>query len=136
MSPMQTLPGTAGARRAFTIVELLATLALIGIVLPVLVHGIVLCLEAATHAEQQAEAAALAQTKLAELVATGQWYDAELDGDFGDDWPEYQWTAQVMEWEDARLSQLDVFVTWTRRSRDHGVALSTLVYTETSDAAR
>jgi len=116
-------------RRAFTIVELLATLTLVCIVLPVAVHGILLCLDVAAHARHQAQAAALAQSKIAELVATGQWYDAELDGDFGDDWPEYTWVAQIGEWEDSRLSQLDVYVLWTRRGRDRGVTLSTLIYT-------
>jgi len=115
-------------RGAFTIVELLATLTLVCIVLPVAVHGILLCLDVAAHARHQAQAAALAQSKIAELVATGQWYDAELDGDFGDDWPEYTWVAQIGEWEDSRLSQLDVYVLWNRRGRDRGVTLSTLIY--------
>ena len=116
-------------RSAFTIVELLATLTLVGIVLPVAVRGIVLCLATSAHAKQLAEAAALAQSKMAELVATGQWYDAELDGDFGEDWPDYRWLAQFHEWEDSRLSQLDVCVMWTRRSQDHDVTLNTLIYT-------
>ncbi|HUU11373.1 MAG TPA: type II secretion system protein [Phycisphaerae bacterium] len=120
-------------RGAFTIIELLATLTLVCIVLPVVVHGILLCLATAEHARQQGEAAALAQSKMAELVATGQWYDAKLDGDFGDQWPGYRWLAQFGEWEDSRLSQLDVDVTWTRRGRDYAVTLSTLVYTGTTD---
>ena len=116
-------------RGAFTIVELLATLTLVCIVLPVVVHGILLCLDVAAHARHQAQATGLAQSKIAELAVTGQWYDAELDGDFGDDWPEYTWVAQIGEWEDSRLSQLDVYVLWTRRGKDRGVALSTLIYT-------
>ena len=120
-------------RRAFTIVELLATLTLVGIVLPVAVHGILLCLDVAAHAKHQAQATALAQSKIAELLATGQWYDAELEGDFGDDRPDYTWVAQIGEWEDARLSQLDVYVLWNRRGRDRGVTLSTLVYTGAPD---
>lgn len=116
-------------RGGFTIVELLATLTLVCIVLPVAVHGIVLCLETASHSRQQAEATALAQSKLAELVATGQWYDAQSEGDFGDDWPQYQWAAWVYTWEDSRLSELDVRVAWSRRGKDYGVLLSTLVYT-------
>jgi len=114
---------------AFTIVELLATLTLVCIVLPVAVHGILLCLDTAVHARHQAEAAALAQSLMAELVATGQWYDTELQGDFGDDRPEYRWVVQIGEWEDSRLSQLDVCVVWTRRGQDRSVTLSTLVYT-------
>jgi len=116
-------------RRGFTIVELLATLVLVGIVLPVVVHGVLLCLDTAAFATQQAEAAALARSKLDELVVTGQYYESEMEGDFGEDRPEYEWTAFVDEWEDSRLARLDVLVTWTRRQQEHEVVLSTLVYT-------
>lgn len=117
-------------RPAFTIVEVLATLALAAIALPPTVHGILLCMATASYAEQHARAASLAQSKLAELVATGDVSDAEASGDFGEDLPGYAWNAQVEEWEeDSRLSQVDVAVTWTRRDREHEVALTTLVYT-------
>ena len=133
MRPQQTSRQAQSPRGGFTIVELLATLVLVGIVLPVVVHGIVLCLDTAAHASRQAEAAALAQSKLAELVATGQWCDAEFEGDFGEDQPGYRWLAEVLEWEDSRLSELTVLVTWTRREREHHVGMSTLVYTGTPD---
>jgi prepilin-type N-terminal cleavage/methylation domain-containing protein len=123
-----TRPAGAG-RRGFTIVELLATLALVGIVLPVVVHGVLLCLETAAFATQQAEAAALARSKLEELVATGQWYESEMEGDFGEDRPEYRWASLTGEWEDSRLSELIVFVSWTRRGQEHVVVLGTLIYT-------
>ncbi len=109
--------------------ELLATLVLLGIALPAVVGGIVLCLRVADHARHQAEAAALAQSKLAELVAAGQWTEAETQGDFGEAWAEYRWVAQVGEWEDGRLSELRVTVLWTERGRERAVSLSTLVYT-------
>ncbi|MFO8013904.1 MAG: type II secretion system protein [Phycisphaerae bacterium] len=127
-----TRPAVAG-RRGFTIVELLATLVLVGIVLPVVVHGVLLCLETAAFATQQAEAAALARSKLEELVATGQWYESEMEGDFGEDRAEYRWTSLTGEWEDSRLAELAVFVTWTRRGQEHTVVLSTLVYTEVTN---
>jgi len=128
-------PRRAGQResRGFTIVELLATLVLVGIVLPVVVQGILLCLNTAGFATQQAEAAALARSKLAELVATGQWYESEMEGDFGEDWPEYEWAAMLEEWEDSRLARLDVFVIWTRRQQERQVVLSTLIYTDSTN---
>jgi type II secretory pathway pseudopilin PulG len=129
MRPVGTFEGRVGRRRAFTIVEVLATLTLAAIILPVAVHGILLCLATASNARQQAQAASLAQSKLAELVATGELYDAEMSGDFGEDLPEYTWAAQVNEWEeDSRLVQVDVAVLWTRRGQQRHVALSTLVY--------
>jgi len=114
--------------RAFTIVEVLATLTLAGIVLPPVVHGILLCLATAGHARYQAQAASLAQGKLAEIVASGDFYDSEMGGDFGEDLPQYTWAAEVIDWEDDRLSQLNVSVLWTRMDQEHSVTLSTLVY--------
>lgn len=127
------LPRTSRRRvhcgKAFTIVEILATLTLAAIVLPAVVHGVLLCLATADHARHQARAASLAQSKLAELVATGEVYDAEMAGDFGEDMPGYTWSAQVNEWEDPRLVQVDVAVMWTSRGQERHVTLNTLVYT-------
>lgn len=126
-------PGQASGRRcrggrAFTIVEILATLTLASIVLPPVTRGVLLCLATAAHARSHAQAASLAQSKMAELVATEQYHDAQMAGDFGEDLPEYTWTAEVKDWEDDRLAQLDVAVKWTRRGREHQIVLSTLVY--------
>jgi len=62
-------------------------------------------------------------------VITGELYDAEMTGDFGEDLPEYTWAAQVNEWDDPRLVQLDVSVVWVRHGQERHVTLSTLVYT-------
>ena len=114
----------------FTIVEVLATLTLAAIALPPTVDGILLCLASTGFARDHARAASLAQSKLAELVATGDIYDAEMEGDFGEDWPEYTWIAQSDTWDqDDRLRQVDLAVLWTRRATDHSVTVTTLVYT-------
>ncbi len=127
-----TGPGTTARGRprprAFTILEVLATLTLAAIVLPSIMHGVLLCLATAGHAKQQARAASLAQSKLAELVAAGAPYDSESAGDFGPDLPGYTWAAQLSDWSDSRLAQLDVSVMWTRRGQEYHVTLSTLVY--------
>ena len=122
--------GARRGRRAFTLIEILATLALVAIVLPAVVNGILLSLAAAGHARQQTEAAWLAQSKLAEIVATGDLDDSQLTGDFGPDWPEYQWSSVRDDWDDSRLYQLDVQVTWTRRNQERSVMLTTLVSKE------
>ena len=129
MRPATPSAGMVPAAKAFTIVEVLATLALAAIVLPAVVSGILVCTSTAVYARQQVQAASLAQSKLAEIVAAGDVYDAQVNGDFGEDMPQYTWTAEVNEWEDSRLVQVDVAVMWTRRGREHSVMLSTLVYT-------
>ena len=129
MTHRRIISAGRGGRRAFTIIEVLATLTLAAIVLPVAVNGILLCLATAGHAREHARAASLAQTKLDEIVATGELYDAELTGDFGEELPGYTWAALVGEWEtDPRMAQVDVAVIWTRSGQQRHVALSTLVY--------
>ena len=129
----RTARKSAPGLRAFTIVEVLATLSLASIILPVAVRGVLLCLAAAGYARQQAQAASLAQSKLAEIVTAGDLNDAEISGDFGEEAPGYAWNAQVSEWEDSRLVQLDVSVTWARRGQQHHVSLNTLVYRGRAD---
>jgi len=126
---------SAGPRRAggFTIIEVLAALMLIAIVLPTVVHGTLLCLDTAAHAGMQARAASLAQAKLSELAATGQFDQAMLSGNFGEQWPQFAWMAIAEPWEDERLVQLDVAVVWTRRGREYDVTMSTLIYDDIAD---
>ena len=116
-------------RRGFTLVEVLATLALVAIVLPVAMRGISLAMAMAGVARQQTEAASLVETTLAELLATGAWQNGNLSGDFGPDRPQYRWTAEVQDWEGTTLRLMDVRVQWTTRGRERSVTLTTLVYT-------
>ncbi len=115
-------------RGGFTFIEVLATLTVLAIVLPSIMSGISLCLSAADCSRQQAQASALCQSKLMELAATGQWQNGVLAGDCGTDWPAYQWTALVSQWDGTVVQQLDVTVQWTYRRTDRSVTLSTLVY--------
>jgi len=121
-------------RRGFTFVEILATLTLLAIVLPVVMTGISLSLSVASLAKQQAQASSLAHAKLMELAVEGQWQQASLSGDFGEDWPEYRWTAQVSDWDGGVLEQLDVTVWWRYRGAERSGTLSTLVYTGVNTA--
>jgi prepilin-type N-terminal cleavage/methylation domain-containing protein len=119
----------APRRCAFTLLEVLASLTLVGIVLPSVVGGLTLVLATAEQSRRQAEATGLAQAKVAELVAAGTTAGAVQTGDFGPDQPGYTWAAQWTQWEGTTLWQLDVKVTWTARGRERAVWLSTLHYT-------
>lgn len=116
----------------FTFIELLATVVLIGIIMPVAMHSIALCTSLGGQARKQMEAASLARTRLTELTASQDWQTSEKAGEFGDDWPGYRWTAEVSGWTDSALSQLDLTVFWQARGREHSVMLSTLVNPEDS----
>ncbi len=112
----------------FTLVEVLATLALMAIILPVAMHGISLATAAASTARRQMEAACIAESKLAELLAGGDWQGTELSGDFDGKPAGYQWSAQVDDWEEDVLRQVRVSVSWTSRGAEREVTVATLVY--------
>jgi type II secretion system protein I len=112
----------------FTFIEILATIAVLAIVLPAVMGGISLSLAAASSARQKAEAATLAHSKLMELVSTNAWQQAEQAGDFSPDWPAYRWTLQVSSYTDGKMQQLDLTVSWDWRGQEHSIMLTTLVY--------
>jgi hypothetical protein len=112
-------------------VEVLVTLAFASILLPTVMQGISLCLSTAGLARQESQAAALAHSKLSELMVTGEYQTGALSGDFGSDWPEYRWEAQFTPWDSVALSQFEVTVTWKHTQVDHSVSVATLVYVPT-----
>ena len=121
-------------RRGFTLLEVLATLVLIGIILPSVMHGISLATIAAGEARHKVEAASLAQTKLAGLIADYQTLNqtGASSGDFAD-FPGYKWTSSI-EARDTNLSQITVRVTWFSRGQDRFVELASMIYSPDSSS--
>src|SRR5438105_5398500 len=103
------------SRRGFTLLEVLATLVLMGIILYPVMHGISLATAAAGEAKHKVEACSLAQTKLAELVSDVQTLNqtGAGSGSFADN-PGYTWTSTI-EMRDTNLSQVSVRVSWFAR---------------------
>ena len=118
--------------RGFTLVEVLAALLLIAIVLPAVMKGISLASNAGSDARRRTEAAGLAESKLAEIVATRQWRLGNLSGDFTPDWPDYRWEATLSNYiEDSsgeNVQEIDLRVIWKARNREQAVNVSTLTY--------
>ena len=114
----------------FTFAELLATVVLIGIIMPVAMQTIALCTRLAGLSRKETEAASLARTRLTELTTSDEWQSSGKAGDFGSDWPGYRWTADVSNWTDSVVSQIDVTVHWQSQGLDRSVTLSTLAYAE------
>jgi len=132
--PLSKLGARDRRRWGFTMIEVLATLMLAAIVLPAIMRGMSVCMATSSQARRQAEAAALAQDKLSELVALGQTQQAVQSGDWGADWPGYHWEAHVNQFDGATLLQVDVTAFWpsetgARGTAERSVTLTTLVYT-------
>ena len=111
--------------RGFTLVEVLATLLLLGIVVPVAMRGVSLATLASSHARRLSEASQLAESKLNELVVTGDW-QYMTSGDFAPDHPDFHWTTQTST-GDYSLTSLSLQVTWQERGQNRQYVLTTLI---------
>ena len=128
--------GREARRRGLTLVEVLATIVMISIILPAAMQGISICTSTSVVARQRSESAALAEAKLSELLATGEWQYGAMSGDFGEEWPEYRWSGGASAWSaDPTMTELYVRVTWTSRRQEREVVLTTLVYQADSQTA-
>lgn len=105
--------------------EVLATLVLIGLVLPAVMQGVSLALFVEDDARRRTEAAALAELKLNELVADESLASA-ASGDFGTDWPAYRWRSSQTSGPDS-MTELSVEVWWTDRGEEKSFTLTTWV---------
>jgi prepilin-type N-terminal cleavage/methylation domain-containing protein len=114
------------SRRGFTLIEVLATMVMLGIVLPVAMRGVSIALATASSARHRAEAAELASAQLDELVATGEWSATAPSGDFGSDYPGYTWTVQ-MQSRDYGVTEILLTVTWQERGQPRTLNLATMV---------
>jgi len=114
----------------FTFAELLATMVLIAIIMPVAMQTIALCTRLAGLSRKETEAASLARAKLTELIASQDWQSGSKQGDFGSDWPGYQWTTDIGTWTDSLVSEISLTVRWQSQGLEREVTLGTLAYAE------
>jgi type II secretion system protein I len=122
-----------GHSGGFTLLEVLTALAILAVVLSVAMSGIGVATQLAGITRQRDIASNLAQTKLNELVATGNWNNGASGGQFSTD-PHYSWedstqTVSETDLPDVGLTQLSVTVDWRSLGREHHITLTTLVYT-------
>lgn len=145
-------PGrTAAAVRAtgwsaFTLVEALATLALIAVVIPAVLGAVSVATRSASVATSRVEATMLAEAKLEEIIATRSWEDGATESDFaytasGEPFAEqqgdgpgpaaYRWELTVEESFEVTLRELRLRVIWEQHGRERSVELVTLIREET-----
>ncbi len=155
-TPHPTLSPRTGRGKyggGFTLIEVLVTLLLLALVLPLVMNGITSATSAASDARRRNEAAGLAEAQLDQVIATQAWVnqtqlplqDFTVNG--VNNWPDYHWLAVIQPWtqpsasgalqiqsNSATLSmyQIDLSVVWRAHNKDQTVTLSTLVYQRTT----
>jgi prepilin-type N-terminal cleavage/methylation domain-containing protein len=123
--------------RGFTLVEVLVTLMFMAICIPAIMGGISLATKVGAQTVRRTQASGLAQSKLAEIVSADEWETGNLSGDFGADWPQYHWEANVQPWAQdttsAGIQEIDLTVYWSDQSRQQSVTLSTIAYARSQE---
>ena len=114
-------------RAAFTFVEVLAAMAFLAILLPVLVSAVLTASRAGSVAERTTNALQLGENRLNELTLGGAWSSGETRGDFGTDWPGYRWELTKADWQTGAMTELVIHVFFPVQGGEHEVQMSTLV---------
>ncbi len=113
-------------RAAFTLVEILATLAFLGLVIPVTIKAILLATKAGETAERELIAEQLGENKLSEFMINNAWTSAESRGTW-DDHPGYRWELKKNDWETGAMTELDLDVYFPVKGQEQSLRLTTLV---------
>ena len=115
------------SRRGFTFVEILACMAFLGILIPVVVSALTVSNRAAVMAERSAIAAQLGENRLNEMTLADAWASESGRGDFGAEWPGYRWEMKQGDWNAGAMTELTLDVFYTVQGREQSLRLSTLV---------
>ena len=98
------------------------------IVIPVAVQGLRIASRAGTVSERKAVAMRLAESKLNELVVTGEWQSTAQKGTIQEGFRSYPWQLESEPWsEDSLMRLITVHVTVPVEGQDYDVHVSTLV---------
>ena len=123
--------GSRSLQAGFTLVEMLAAMLFMAIVIPVALQGLRIASRAGAVAGRKGVAVQLAESKLNELIVTGQWHNSGQGGACGAQWPGYQWTVKNEPWGgDTSLNNLrlvTVEVIYPVQSQNYNVHLSTVL---------
>lgn len=135
MSRMCTDPVNARSGRGFTLVEALAALVLVAVVLPFAMKAISGSAQLGVHADREARALELAETRLTEVMITRAWEQGGGTGAFdplvfGSEADRYEWTLIVSDWENVSFKEVTVVVSWQQSGQTRDVDLTTVVYAE------
>ncbi len=117
----------------FTLVELVVAFLILTIGMVAILELVSQSALNARYAKDRTIATTLAQQKLEELLSQTDLTTGEMEGDFGDAYPQFRWRAQVTDVSDSLLAemgvslrQIVVVVEWSDRRRVHSVQLETM----------
>ena len=108
-------------------IEVLASLLLMAIIIPVAMHAMTLATRAGVLGQRKAAAMRVADRVLNDLIATGQAMQASTSGTTAEGDATYAWTLESQTWPEDAMLQLTVRVTFAVQGANFDVSASTLV---------
>ena len=111
---------------AFTLAEVLAAMAFLAILIPVVAECLNIASRAGEVAERKTEATRVAERILNESIVTTNWNQSAQNGTVNDGMREFTWTLSNEPWNQDPMRLLTVQVKYTVQGRDYSVQLSTL----------
>jgi len=117
----------AGRKRAFTLIEVLAAVVLLGVGIVAVLSALSSLTGAEARMRETERMLRLAQTKYDELVATSEQLNSPQSGNFEEQGePNFTWSSEV---EPTGVENLDaITVTVTKRNSDKEVETSGLIF--------
>lgn len=121
-----------GFRRAFTLIEVLVAIVLIGVAVSALVGGLGSLTNSYRRAMEKERLVQMAHQKLDELVGTGDWTTVS-EGEYEEEWLQnYEWSLETETTAIEGLEWIRVTVTQTGPSVERSETAETLVYRTTT----
>ena len=117
-------------RRGFTLLEVIVSLVVLTAGLVTIMEAFTVGLKASAAAERRTVATMLLQDKMEEIKKESQLAVGSDQGDFGDNFADYKWQADLSETSIAGLLHVAVTVSWSEGRRTNELALVTLVRQE------
>ena len=112
---------------AFTLVEVLASLLLMAIIIPVAMEGMSVASRAGVLGQRKAAAMRVAERVLNELIVQGDTQNSTASGNALDGDTNYPWTLRSETWSEDSMTHLTVTVTFTVQGSQYDISASTLL---------
>jgi prepilin-type N-terminal cleavage/methylation domain-containing protein len=94
-SRIRRAPRVFGCSRAFSLIEVMIALLILGVALVGFVQATTTAVSSSKESEIQTTAALLASGRIEKLQADGDLEDGDSNGDWGDDFPNYSYTQTI-----------------------------------------
>ncbi len=127
-----TIHRTTHSKSGFTLVELVVAFLILVIGVTAILELVSQSALNARYAKDKTTATMLAQQKLEELLSESELTTGEVEGDFGDAYPQFRWRGQIDEIGDVtsetgtNLLHITVTVEWMDRGQLRSVQVETL----------